>query len=182
MFATRYAPWVRRLHWLVALFIAAALVLIEIKGWFPRGAFARDAVKWGHTQFGVAVLLLMLPRLLVRLRHAAPPISPAPSRGQALLARGAHLLLYALALAVPLLGVAMTVAAGKTWNLLGLPLPVLAQPDMALARSIKDIHETAGDVLLWVAVAHAAAALFHHYVQHDDTLLRMLPPRARPRR
>lgn len=182
MFTTRYAPWVRRLHWLVALSIASALVLIEIKGWFPRGSFARDAVKWGHMQFGVAVLLLMLPRLLVRFRHASPPISPAPSRWQAFLARGAHLLLYALALAVPLLGVVMMMAAGKPWNLLGLSLPVLAQPDMALARSIKGIHETAGDVLMWLAVAHAAAALFHHYIQRDDTLLRMLPLRAGQRR
>jgi cytochrome b561 len=30
-------------------------------------------------------------------------------------------------------------------------------------------------VILWLAGVHAAAALFHHYVLRDRTLLTMLP-------
>lgn len=175
MSANRYAPWVRRLHWAVAWFIVFALVLIEIKGWFPRGSATRTAVKWGHMQFGIAVLLLMLPRLLVRLRHAAPPITPPLPRWQDVLSKLVHLSLYLLAFAVPLLGVSMMFIAGKPWNLLGLPLPVMATPDPDLAHALEGIHETIGNVLMWLAIAHAAAAVFHHFVQRDDTLLRMLP-------
>jgi cytochrome b561 len=167
----------RRLHWAIAWFIVFALVLIEIKGWFPRGSAARTAVKWGHMQFGIAVLLLMVPRLLVRLRHAAPPITPESPRWQAVLGRLVHLALYLLVFAVPLLGVSMMFVAGKPWNLFGLPLPVLATPDADLAHAIEGIHRAAGNVLMWLAIAHVAAALFHHFVQHDDTLLRMLPAR-----
>ncbi|WP_130618112.1 cytochrome b [Dyella amyloliquefaciens] len=175
MSAARYTPWMRRFHWAIAWFIVFALVLIEVKGWFPRGSASRTAVKWGHMQFGIAVLLLMVPRLLVRLRHAAPPITPEPPRWQALLSKLVHLALYLLAFAVPLLGVTMMFIAGKPWNLLGLPLPVLATPNPDLAHAIEDIHETIGNVLMWLAIAHVAAALFHHFVQRDDTLLRMLP-------
>lgn len=175
MSVTRYSPWTRRFHWAIAWLIVFALVLIEIKGWFPRGSATRTAVKWGHMQFGIAVLLLMVPRLLVRLRHAAPPITPEPPRRQAVLGKLVHLALYPLAFAVPLLGVAMMFIAGKPWNLLGLPLPVLATPNPDLAHAIEDIHETIGNVLMWLAIAHVAAALFHHFVQRDDTLLRMLP-------
>jgi cytochrome b561 len=175
MSAARYTPWMRRLHWAIAWLIVFALVLIEIKGWFPRGSTARTAVKWGHMQFGIAVLLLMLPRLLVRLRCSVPPITPEPPRWQAMLGKLVHLALYLLAFAVPLLGMAMMFVAGKPWNLLGLPLPVLATPDPDLAHAIEDIHETVGNVLMWLAIAHAAAAVFHHLVQRDDTLLRMLP-------
>jgi cytochrome b561 len=132
-------------------------------------------------QFGIAVLLLMVPRLLVRLRSAVPPITPEPPRWQAMLGKLVHLALYLLVLAVPLLGLSMMFVAGKPWNLLGLPLPVLAVPNPDLAHAIEGIHETAGDVLMWLAIAHVAAAVFHHFVQRDDTLLRMLPPTKRNR-
>lgn len=171
-----YSPWLRHLHWLIALFVTGALVLIEIKGWFPRGSASRTAVKWGHMQFGVAVLLLMLPRLFVRLRTEVPPITPPLPRWQAAMSKLVHLVLYVLAFALPLLGVAMMFVAGKPWNLLGIPLPVAAVPDGALARQLHDLHETAGNVFLWVAIAHALAAVFQRYVQRDDTLQRMLPP------
>lgn len=171
-----YSSWLRHLHWLIALFVTGALVLIEIKGWFPRGSASRTAVKWGHMQFGVAVLLLMLPRLFVRLRTEVPPITPPLPRWQAAMSKLVHLVLYVLAFALPLLGVAMMFVAGKPWNLLGIPLPVAAVPDGALARQLHDLHETAGNVFLWVAIAHALVAVFHRYVQRDDTLQRMLPP------
>lgn len=173
--AIRYAAGLRHLHWLIALLIAVALVLIELKGWLPRGSAQRAAVKWGHMQFGLAVLLLMLPRLLVRLRTKVPPTSPAPPRWQERVGKLMHLALYLLAFAVPLLGVAMMVAAGKPWTLLGLPLPTVATPDPALAKNLESVHETTGNILMWLAIAHAAAALLHHFVQRDDTLQRMLP-------
>jgi cytochrome b561 len=174
---TRYAPGLRRLHWLIALFVAVALVLIEIKGWFPRGSAVRNGIKWGHMQLGAAVLLMMLPRLWVRWRTSVPPITPAPPRWQEGLSRLAHLALYLLGFALPLLGLAMMFAAGKPWNLFGLPMPIQAMPDIDLAHRLKEIHETAGNVFMWLAMAHAAAALFHRYVQRDDTLQRMLPER-----
>ncbi|NCT66058.1 MAG: cytochrome b [Rhodanobacteraceae bacterium] len=176
MSTVRYAAGLRHLHWLIALLIVVALVLIELKGWLPRGSAERAAVKWAHTQFGLAVLLLMLPRMLVRLRASVPPISPAPPRWQDGLGKLIHLALYLLAFAVPLLGVAMMVAAGKPWDLLGLPLPTLATPDEGLVKNLEELHETTGNVLMWLAIAHAAAALYHHFVQRDDTLRRMLPP------
>ena len=175
MSTIRYAPWLRRLHWLIALLIVCALVLIETHGWFPRGSALRSGVKWAHMQFGMAVLLLMVPRLLVRARTAVPPISPLPPRWQDALSKLVHLAAYLLAFTVPLLGIAMMFTAGKPWNLLGLPLPVLGVGDTELAHRIGDVHETAGDILMWLAIVHAAAALFHHYVQRDDTLQRMLP-------
>jgi cytochrome b561 len=156
--------------------MAAALALIEIKDWLPRGSASRAAVKWGHLQFGMAVLLLMLPRLLARLRTAVPPITPPLPRWQEVVSKLMHLALYVLAFALPLLGVAMMYAAGKPWDLLGMPLPVMAAPNAGMARDLHAIHETAGNVFLWVAIAHALAALFHRYVQGDDTLQRMLPP------
>ncbi|MGH8191628.1 MAG: cytochrome b/b6 domain-containing protein [Rhodanobacteraceae bacterium] len=49
-------------------------------------------------------------------------------------------------------------------------------PDRHFGHQIEDIHETFGKVLMYLAAAHAAVALLHHFWQRDNTLRRMLPP------
>ncbi|QNK02876.1 cytochrome b [Dyella telluris] len=173
MTTTRYASSQRFLHWLIAALVALALLSIELKGWLPKGSSERALVKWSHTQFGLSVLLLSLVRLALHRQGKVPPISPPPPRWQMVAARLMHGALYVLTLLVPLLGVAMMFYAGKEWSFAGLPLPTLSDPDTALAHRIEDIHETVGNVLMWLAIAHAAAALYHHVVQRDNTLVRM---------
>ena len=176
MTAHRYACWTRRLHWLIAFAVAAALILIETRGWFERGSALRDGIKWGHMQFGIAVLLLLVPRFVARLRDPRPAVFPPPPPWQDALGRLVHGALYLLLLAVPLLGVAMMATSGKPWDFLGLPLQGLAAPDTALSEDLEGLHETAGDVLMWLAIAHAVAGLAHHFLLRDNTLRRMLPP------
>lgn len=51
---------------------------------------------------------------------------------------------------------------------------MLTGANEALAHPLKDLHEalaTGGYALIGL---HAAAALLHHYVIHDNTLVRML--------
>ena len=45
----------------------------------------------------------------------------------------------------------------------------------AFARSVKDVHEVLANALAILACLHAAAALVHHWVFRDRTLVRMLP-------
>ena len=40
-----------------------------------------------------------------------------------------------------------------------------------------NIHGWLGDVLIWLAGLHAAAAFYHHYWRRDTVLLSMLPGR-----
>jgi cytochrome b561 len=47
--------------------------------------------------------------------------------------------------------------------------------DRVFAHTVKEIHEIVANALVIVATFHAAAALIHHFVFHDDTLIRMLP-------
>lgn len=42
---------------------------------------------------------------------------------------------------------------------------------------IATLHGWLGDVILWTAGLHAAAALFHHFVLRDGVLRAMLPGR-----
>ena len=51
--------------------------------------------------------------------------------------------------------------------------------DKVLAKQAMAAHELVADLLLALIALHAAAALFHHFVRHDDVLRTMLPGRRR---
>lgn len=176
----RYSLWLRHLHWLVFLLVAVALALIYGHGWAPKGSALRASLKWSHMQVGIVILLLMLPRIVARIRSLAPPaIRPPLPRWQDLFAKTVHAALYLLLIAVPILGIITRMWDPADWDFLGIPLPHVPHPDKPTARQIQGIHETVGNVLMYLAAFHAAVGLFHHYVQRDNVLARMLPPSRR---
>ena len=91
-----------------------------------------------------------------------------------LLAKLIHAVLY-VALAVALVaGVANTWVRGDSF--FGLfKLVSFAPGDRATRLLIGSVHELATNAILVVAGFHAAAALFHHFVQRDGVLRRMVP-------
>ena len=72
----RYSPTLRRLHWLMAVLILAAYLLIEQRGLFPRGSGGRFAMMQGHFWAGIAIFVLAWWRLFARRRDGAPPVTP----------------------------------------------------------------------------------------------------------
>ena len=83
--------------------------------------------------------------------------------------------LYVLLFAVPLLGIANRLWSPDARNFLGISLPHVPVTDKIFSKQLEDIHETLGDVLMYLAGAHAAIALGHHFLRHDSTLRGMLP-------
>jgi len=65
-------------------------------------------------------------------------------------------------------------AIGLHWPLFGASLPALIAPDGALGKQIKPWHETLATFGYFLINLHALAALGHHCLRHDSTLLRML--------
>ena len=128
------------------------------------------------------MIVLTVMRLLYRTADPSPLAANTELRNGALAgwmglgAKLAHLGLYLLLVAVPLVGMAVQFARGN-------PLPVfglfdIASPwsaDRAFARNLKGIHELLAHGLLALAALHAAAALVHHWVLKDRALTRMLP-------
>ena len=88
----------------------------------------------------------------------------------------AHFALYVLLFAVPIAGIVLQFARGDSLSIFGMvdigsPWP----RDRAFAESVKGVHELLAHALLAAAGLHAAAALVHHWVFRDRTLVRMLP-------
>ena len=46
---------------------------------------------------------------------------------------------------------------------------------LSLADQLDDFHKMIGEIGYYLIGLHTISALFHHYIQKDNTLLRMLP-------
>ena len=173
---SRYPPGLRRLHWLTAVLILAAYLLIEQRGLFARGTPARAAMVQSHFWVGLLVFALTAWRVLVRRRGGLPVVTPALPAWQGGLSRVLHLALYAFLLAMPLLGLATAWTDGKTLYMpfTQLALPALLAPNEDLAHRFEDLHGTIGEAGYWLIGLHLVAALYHHLLRRDDTLRRML--------
>lgn len=163
------------LHWLMLILLVAVYASIELREFFPKGSDPRTALKALHFMLGLSVLGFALLRLGVRLSGPTPRIEPGSWQG--LLAKFVHIALYVLMIGMPLLGWLMLSAAGKPIPFFGLQLPALIGENKDLAKQIEEIHEIIGTAGYFLIGLHAAAALFHHYIKHDNTLRRMLPRR-----
>jgi len=171
----RYATRAVLVHWLIAALVLSALPLGFYMSGLPLSPYKLQLISY-HKWLGVTVLLLFLPRLLFRLTKPVPvPVGSAPS-WQRKVAAVTHGLLYALMFAVPLTGWLMSSAKGFPVVYLGvLPLPDLVGKDQALGDFFKSAHEVLTLGLLTLVGLHIAAALKHHVIDCDETLVRMVP-------
>jgi cytochrome b561 len=175
----RYGSAQILLHWVMLLLIVAVYACIELRELYPRGSEIREAFKTWHFMLGLTIFALVWIRLLARIFGRIPPIEPPPPQWQMWVAHGADIAIYAFMIAMPLLGWLILSGEGKPAPFFGVELPVLMGENKGLAKQLEEIHETVGNMGYFLIGAHAAAALAHHYIRRDDTLLRMLPARIR---
>jgi len=177
---TPYRPTQRLLHWLVAL----CLVVLFVLGlWMTARATAnlwddQTNLLYGlHKALGFTVLLLMLLRIFLKLRTAAPAYPASLTPIHVLVAKIMHGLLYALLFAVPLLGWAGVTAYPALITVAGYHLPAMpwVTQNPALAKQLFALHGTLAFVLAALVIGHIAAALVHLFFKRDGVFERMWP-------
>ncbi|MCW3477823.1 cytochrome b [Limobrevibacterium gyesilva] len=161
------------LHWLTAGLIVLLWGLAQIIDVFPRDSDMRVHVRSVHIVLGVALGFVLVTRILWRLRDGRT-LPPSDTGLLNVLSHAAHYALYALMIAEVALGLATAWTRGDSiFNLFS--IPPFDPANTALARETRSLHGLVANLILIVAGAHAAAALFHHYVRRDGVLQRMLP-------
>ena len=165
------------LHWVTLVLLVAVYASMELRGYFPRGSATREAMKTAHFTLGLLVFALVWVRLALRLSGPTPEVVPTPAAWMRWLATIVHLALYALLIAMPVIGWVALSAAGKPVPFFGIELPALVTPDKAFAGDVGELHETISVIGYYLIALHAAAALAHHYFWRDNTLVRILPAR-----
>ena len=165
--------WVSRaLHWLMPVLVIGVMILGLVVEEMPKGPARTGLMNW-HQSFGVVILALVALRLAWRLVNPVPqPIgNPRTQRLASLM----HWLLYGLMIAQPLSGLVQVQAAGHSLMLFGaVEIPQLIAENAALKEILEEVHETVWIVLAVAVAGHVAAALKHHFIDRDKTLVRML--------
>lgn len=161
-------------HWSIVVLLLLQGVAAVLMDGFPREM--RGTLMMLHKSTGVLILLLAIARAAWRLLNKAPPPLPEVSPANRVLAQLGHGLLYLLLFAVPLSGFLMSAYGGRVTEFYGLfALPNFVAANDAMNELMQKIHEPLFFALVLAAAGHAAAALYHHYIKHDATLIRMLP-------
>ncbi|MEO5326816.1 MAG: cytochrome b [Magnetococcus sp. THC-1_WYH] len=134
----------------------------------------RVAPDW-HRSLGLLAFLLAMTRLGWRVYSPPPPLDEGLAPLEKWAAHGVHALLYLLMFAIPVTGYLLSTADGRGVMFLGwFTIPSVLPPIKGLESSAGWIHLILGTALLVTAALHAMAALYHHVIRRDRTLLRML--------
>lgn len=171
----------RAAHWASALFVLFAWLLGTFRGYFPRGEARDDSVAI-HMALGLGVLTLVVFRLIWRALDPPPPaiVNARFDPWLGLAAKAGHVLLYALLIVTPILGIVLQFSRGLPLPVFGIfAIPTPWAFDRDFFSEIIGWHQLAANTLGVVAILHAAAALIHHWLLRDRTLARMAPGLAR---
>ena len=165
MSVQKFSPLQRVLHWTMAA--AIFLMLFIGIGMVSTITPAHLTLLSIHKPLGIAILILVLVRLIVRLTRGTPPL---PSDLPPLLkfaAHASHWALYALMIAMPLIGWGMLSAAGDPVVVAGIHLPSILPMDGAMHGLLRQAHTWLALVLFALVLGHLAAALFHALIRRD---------------
>ena len=168
---TTYDPTTRFFHWATALLVVTQWAGGQTIDWFPSGPLRVDA-RSVHITAGVLLTILLAARIIWRLTRGRR-LPPADRGALNVLAKSTHWGLYALLVAMVLVGLFLTWARGDNiFNLFKIPQ---YQPGRTLANQVLELHATIAWVILALAGLHAAAAIVHRLLWHDSVLGRMWP-------
>lgn len=162
------------LHWLAALAVFGLFALgywmVGLGYYDPWRQEAPDL----HKSIGLVLFALMLLRVLWRLANPSP--APLASHGAMtrLASKLGHGLLYLGLFGVMISGYLISTADGRGIDVFGLftvPATLTGIPDQEDVAG--DIHRILAWSLVIFAGIHGLAALKHHFIDRDSTLLRM---------
>jgi cytochrome b561 len=170
----RYNKLSMALHWLTAILVIALFSLAHIWDFFPHNGPEQRTLQTAHVSLGVVLAAVVIIRLIWRVasgRHIPPTV-----RGvEGLAARAMHYSLYILLIMMAVAGFGKRWAGHHDVEFFGLGIPSPMASDAAWRHDFNVVHEWGAWVIITFAALHAAAALYHHFIRHDDVLRRMLP-------
>ncbi len=171
--AGRYGLGAIGLHWIMAVLLVVVSVLGLLHDTWPRPiqAFWINI----HAMVGLAVLVLVIARIWWRTRHSPPEMPADVGELSRRLSHPVHLLLYALMIVIPLIGIVTFIWHGRVFDFGLFRLDPGVKSDRAIFHPTEEWHGYAAYVLFGLAGLHVLAALWRHFVRRDGVLLRMWP-------
>jgi len=165
-----YHPLSILMHWASAVLVVVCIAAIMSATRMPRVEASRLLLVRVHEIAGALVFVLNLLRLAVFHAFGAPSPSGADFQ-QVHVARCLHLLLYGSVGFLAASGALMALSLAAGTQFLGLEMPLLLSAS-GLAF-LRQLHQTAGMIFIFICFVHALAGLAIHYFGERETLQRM---------
>lgn len=165
------------LHWVCALLIFFAfglgIYMVDLdyySSWYHRAPEI-------HIELGLSIFFLMCLRLFWRTRNKAPAAIPSISKNTLWAASLVKVLLYVAIFIICFTGYLITTAEGQGASFFDIfSIPASVQLSTQNVDRAGAIHKYIAWIVIALALAHGLAALFHHFIKRDKTLVRMLNP------
>ncbi|MBN1378186.1 MAG: cytochrome b [Gammaproteobacteria bacterium] len=162
-------------HWLTAVIVIGLFCLgiwmISLDYYHP---WYKDAPQI-HRSLGILLALLIVLRLLLRLFMPVPKPLASLKRWERITSVLVHWSMYGLVLITIILGYLISTADGRAISVFGwfeIPATLTSIPQQADLAG--ELHYYFAVTLLILVGIHALAAIKHHFIDKDTTLLRML--------
>ncbi|WP_039913046.1 cytochrome b [Cellvibrio mixtus] len=163
-------------HWLGAI---VTLVVFGVGFYLTSyGYYSPNALKIAHFHYALGMLLLglIVIRLLWRLTSKTPA-TLSSSLAMRITIKLSKLMLYVLLLIIMVTGYFICTSEGQTVDVFGLfQVPSVLLLDIEKLNLAGLSHKYLSWVLMGLVAVHAIAALVHHFVKKDRTLVRMIKP------
>ena len=168
---TEYGLISKLLHW-----ISALLLLAQI----PLGFYLVDLdfglerlnIENIHVIVGLTIFYLVILRLLSKIINPTPKLDPGIFKGQKLLAKLNHILLYVTILSITISGILKKLFNGETLLIFFKEFKI--QDNFELAELFYDIHVFSSYLIIGLITAHILAVIIHKIFFNDNLLKKIL--------
>lgn len=176
-----YGAVSRANHWIVSISFFA---MLAVGFYLEFGGLTREArgpIMALHKATGTALLAFVTWRVIWRLRQGFP----APAAGnmpgwQVLASKAVHWGLLAAIVIMPLSGVLGSLFGGRPIDIYGLFMIPPFEKNEAIKSAAGFAHMVTAYALVGLISVHVAAAIKHHLIDKDGTLVRMLTGKTAP--
>jgi cytochrome b561 len=163
------------LHWLVAVFtvalFASGLWMVDL-GYYDDWYYKAP---WWHTGIGIVTALLVILRWCWTYLRTAPAAITSIPRWQHHIAKLVHTLMNLAIILLLITGYLVVTAKGDSLSVFdwfSIPALISLQSNTVTIAGL--IHLYSAYFIITLASFHALAAIKHHVIDKDATLLRML--------
>lgn len=168
-----YGAIAKFFHWSIALLILGLIVVGLYMESLPSSPDKYE-IYGLHKSFGLMVLWLAGLRIIWRSFNKQPTPHATHKTWERTLSKIIHFFLYVAMIGMPLTGWLMSSAGGHGVSFFGLDMPALMNKDADFGKLMNNTHRLLSYALIGAVLLHAAGALKHHFIDRDNTLIRMV--------
>tara|TARA_Y100000746_G_scaffold221756_1_gene221557 strand:+ start:65 stop:607 length:543 start_codon:yes stop_codon:yes gene_type:complete len=168
---TEYGLISKILHWL-----SATLLFIQI----PLGFYLVDldfgqeriSIENIHIIIGLSIFYLVILRLLSKIINPTPKLEPSIFKGQRLLAKSNHILLYMTILSITISGILKKLFNGESLVIFFKKIQI--EDNFEKAELFYDIHVISSYLIIILISIHILAVIIHKFFFNDNLLKKII--------